>query len=152
MCGCACTVQDQTLLALMMQLLSRPAVTEASAGLCVPCPSLLTCNWLTANPFYTTTTNELELQVRRTVNCRKFKVSKPIRVHLLLYISPATLCSLLIPVQEKKHDFVAKLGLRLNWSTWGKVSFLILFPEDTAECNFLASTDTSQFETDAVFH
>ena len=70
----------------------------------------------------------------------------------IVYASVRPHCSLLIMVQEKKHDFIVKLGLRLNWSTWGKVSFLILFPEDTAECDFLASTVTSQFETDAVFH
>lgn len=51
---------------------------------------------------------------------------------------------------QQSHDFTVELGL--NESTWGKVSFLILFPEDTAECDFLACTATAQLETDAVFH
>lgn len=84
-----------------------------------------------------------------TVSCKKISV-RPDTSIVCTSVQPRS--SLRIPVPEKEHDFIAKLGLRLKLCTWGKVSFLILFPEDTAECDFLASTVTSQFETDAVFH
>lgn len=151
-CGCACTVQVQTLIGVMMQPLSRPTVSgRRLVPACVSfdlnlqpvnCKSILNHDdkWTG-----TTAMNDSKLQ---EIKCPNNTLHGSI---YCLYFRPATLCRVLFPVQ-KKYDFIAKLGLRLNWSTWGKVSFLILFPEDTAEWGFLASTVTSQFETDAFFH